>query len=140
MELISLSRTFLLTVYEDGLSHVWASLKPLSTNKAIAMDLQFITANGSSLMFTVNEVSSSWYYISWKNQSWIKVICNRNIYSSKVEHTQKIDYSSNHYSILIVSVTTVILVLATCMKLTVISYILPKDRSTKQNDCVLPEL
>ena len=55
-----------------------------------------------------------------------------------MEHTQKIDYSSNHYSILIVSVTTVILILSTCMKLTVISYILPKDRSKKQNDCVLP--
>ena len=61
-------------------------------------------------------------------------------FTLKVEHTQKIDYSSNHYSILIVSVTTVILILSTCMKLTVVSYILPKDRSTKQNDCVLPQL
>ena len=60
MELTFLPCSYLLTVDEGGLSHVRASLlKPLSTNKAEAMDLQFITANGSSLMFTVNEVSSS---------------------------------------------------------------------------------
>ena len=50
----------------------------------------------------------------------------KHVFNEQVEHD--VYNPSNIDSNLIVSVTTVILVLATCMKLTVISYILPKDR------------
>ena len=64
IEFTALSAIHLLNVDEGGLSFASTLMTPLLTKKAMmAMDLHLITVNGSSLMFTLNEVPSFRYNI-----------------------------------------------------------------------------